>query len=1744
MKKILSLILTLVLVMNIVPFSVGAEEYTGTCGDNLTWTFDSDAGALVISGSGLMPDFTTSNRAPWYEYRASITSVEIDFEVQSIGNYAFADLTALEEIEVPENVTSIGRWAFTGCTSLETMTLPFVGNSPSTNPYLGYIFGANRYQDNASYVPASLTTVILSDSCISLSTGAFYGCANIENISVPDTLTVTTSYVFDGCTSLNYSTYDNAKYLGNSFNPYVVLISAVSTDISSCNIHNDTKVIHANAFYNCARLRNITIPYQVVSIGNQAFYGCTLLYVVRNNSDNVLSFGSTANGYLAYYADVIIDKNGIKSYRNSQYILDDDGFLFRVSGNNYTLIAYTGNESAVTLPLTVEGSSYSISQFRGASDVTIPEGFTSISNYAFDGCTELRYVTLPSTLTTLGYRAFADTAIEEIEIPRSLDSCRQQSGNNYYSYNGKSYQICDGPFYCCESLKTVTFETGTTQIAQNLFAGCTGLESIVIPDTVTTVEQCAFQGCLRLNNVYIGEAVTSIGGSAFRTCISLETLVIPDYVTLIDGYAFSDCTSLREVTLSKSLATLGYMAFAHTAIEEIEIPKTLNSTGGSPFYNCEELKVAMFEAGLTQIPSSTFLGCPGLETVIIPDTVTSIGDSAFQYCTSLEEVTIPDSVITIGNCAFDGCTSLENVTLSKSLTTLGYRAFADTSIEEIEIPRSLDSCRQLSGNNYYSYNGKSYQICDGPFYCCESLKTVTFETGTTQIAQNLFAGCTGLESIVIPDTVTTVEQCAFQGCLRLNNVYIGEAVTSIGGSAFRTCISLETLVIPDYVTLIDGYAFSDCTSLREVTLSKSLTTLGYRAFENTAIEEIEIPKTFNYTGGSPFYNCKELKVAMFETGLTQIPASTFSECPGLETVIIPDTVTSIGEYAFEFCPSLEEVTIPDSVVTIGEYAFRNCTSLSEVILPESLINLGNYVFRNCSSLEYVKINSNRQNIPEGTFQYCTSLTDIDFNNKLTGIDQYAFSGCTALETLDLPASLNTIAQEAFKNCTSLSEIVFPSSLQTIGRRAFYGCSSLTEAILPAPLNTIEEYAFYGCSSLESVHIPYSCRTIGQYAFYGCEALSSLTFDDYCIATIPKYCFYQCYDLESVVIPKGCTTIADSAFKNCIKLFNVTVPASVTSIASSALSYPNKTTIFGKSGTYAETFANNGGFTFVDNAVSITGIALVGGVEEITLECGESYYAQFEYDPANATDVIWMTSSNSKVSISMHKIISQSAGDSVITIHTTTGVENTFTIHNKSVNRIELTSLPNIRNYDLNDVLDLTGLEVTVLYNDGSTKTVDNYTVSGFDSETEGTKNVTVSWVAANGYTKTASFTVSVVDSMPRLTGIAVDTMPTKTVYNRREPLDTTGLVIVASYNNGTEAPIDTYRLSTFNTLRVGDQTITVTASDKYGTFTTSFVVTVMADHEHTPGEPVIVNETCTTAGSVKVYCTACGELISEEVIPADGHTVEVDAGWAASCADVGMTDGSHCSVCGEILVAQTVIPKLSHDFVDTVVPATYWERGYTLHTCTNCGAVYKDNYTDYGGELSPDTPVIKLFPASAKAGDTVDVKVAIANNPGIVSMSLSLVYDDTVLTLEDVTPDEAFGGQFIFGEKAVWLFGSDTTANGTIMTLTFRVAFDAALGDTEVTVTYREGEICDHDENLVVFAVSPAAVSVIDRIAGDINGDGVVDNRDLTRLMRYLAGEEVEVVAASLDVNGDGVVDNRDLTRHMRYLAGEEVEIF
>ena len=231
-----------------------------------------------ISGDIIISEGVTSISNDAFSGRSSLIRITIPDTVTSIGDSAFHSCDSLASVTIPNSVTSIGGSVFYNCDSLSSVTIP---NSVTS---IG---------DSVFYNCDSLSSVTIPNSVTSIGDSAFYSCDSLTSLTIPESVTSIGDDAFSYCDLLQYNEYDNALYLGNESNPYVVLIKAKDINITSSDIPGDTKILYNSAFSNCILLTSITIPNSVTSIGDGTFDNCTSLTSIRI-PDSVTSIGKSA----------------------------------------------------------------------------------------------------------------------------------------------------------------------------------------------------------------------------------------------------------------------------------------------------------------------------------------------------------------------------------------------------------------------------------------------------------------------------------------------------------------------------------------------------------------------------------------------------------------------------------------------------------------------------------------------------------------------------------------------------------------------------------------------------------------------------------------------------------------------------------------------------------------------------------------------------------------------------------------------------------------------------------------------------------------------------------------------------------------------------------------------------------------------------------------------------------------------------------------------------------------------------------------------------------------------------------------------------------------------------------------------------------------------------------------------------------------------------------------------------------
>ncbi len=331
MKKVIKICLSVAIVcfalfaVNGLTNSANAQMFSGTCGEGVNWSLDTETGVLSITGTGSMSNYSYNSSAPWYSYRSSIKSVTISDSVTSIGDHSFSYCSSLTSIDIPNSITSIGSYAFFGCTGLTNIDIPnsvtSIGryafnictslttiNYAGTNADWALVNKGVGWDDNTG----NYTVKYLGgDSTVASGT-----CGENADWSV-DTgtgvLTVSGTGAMDDYSSPQVSPISlmalDIESVEASSNPGIAPWYDYRNYIKSVKIEDGITSIGSFAFYDCPNLVSVEIPSSVGLIGESAFLNCESLEEIKYDGTqeewNAIEKGTDSNSVLDDFINFI-----------------------------------------------------------------------------------------------------------------------------------------------------------------------------------------------------------------------------------------------------------------------------------------------------------------------------------------------------------------------------------------------------------------------------------------------------------------------------------------------------------------------------------------------------------------------------------------------------------------------------------------------------------------------------------------------------------------------------------------------------------------------------------------------------------------------------------------------------------------------------------------------------------------------------------------------------------------------------------------------------------------------------------------------------------------------------------------------------------------------------------------------------------------------------------------------------------------------------------------------------------------------------------------------------------------------------------------------------------------------------------------------------------------------------------------------------------------------------------------------
>jgi len=1075
-----------------------------------------------------------------FYYQNKLREFEIDpkASVGVISSYAFYNCDRLVSFDVPGTVTEIGQYAFSGCTTLAAVNFRTEGATS-----------------------------------LEIAGFAFNGCTKLGQILLPDHLTAFESAAFEGCDALkailvnetnpNYLNDENGiLYKKNDDNVLKELLfypKGLARDLGGVvnNLPETLTTIGGSAFSANKYLVSITIPKSVTLIDVSAFANCDNLKTVNFAAD-----GTTLRvGNKAFMNCVALEGFQLPDYttRIGANAFENCQFTSFVVPQKVSVIDTGAFKNCVNL---------ADLQFNTTVNLTISVGGAE-STGSFYGCTALKTVALPKTLTELGRYAF----------------------------------------YKCTALESVTFGTVTDNA-----------DGTVATDSVlTTISGYAFYECSALKRIVIPKSVTTIGAYVFGMRSesnpgSLEEVIFERYGTQqlsVANYAFAYQANLKKITFpartqylydtsvkATSTSALNYINvfLGNTSLAEINIDNDRVSGVNQYFTSIDGVLYNGTQTAVLFCPAANVgryvNGEPTYE-LIIPNTVCTVMTHAFENITQLKTLTFQEfdknhanygqQLLTIGNYVF---TDANMVTVRNKYTGTGSRELATIG--------GINGC-SITTVNLPSHLAK---INSGAFASGGStIMVVNINPDAKDIVLANFAFVhSRISEIVIPGILTDVGENLFRESIYLKQASFNlpTTVEKLPDNIFHGCIALESFEIPAHITELPQYAFYNCKSLKSLVLPDGLTKMGNSACYGCGMETLRIPASidsYNNLGNSVFSNCPNLTTVIFEKDaagkvpLTQFPNNMFANCTKLVNINLHDIVdlNYIGNNTFSGCTQLTGIDFTrfTKLNTIGNTAFSK-TALTVVDLSKTQIKTMYTSFSNIATLETfvfpTTLNTAANSVPANVLKDCVNLKSITLSKNFTGawlarlscatganlfqpkceiilpagstnlvMDSYGVIYDASYQTLYLaskkdltgytmPDNVVTISDYAFA-FASADQLVLPESVRTIGQFAFYGVN-IPVISISSTVETIGNRAFAYSNTANVIFAnehSSKLKSLGQYAFEFSKLERIVLPDNLDFTATQYYIFKDCYDLKSVTFGAKVRLVPGRIFNNCYAL---------------------------------------------------------------------------------------------------------------------------------------------------------------------------------------------------------------------------------------------------------------------------------------------------------------------------------------------------------------------------------------------------------------------------------------------------------------------------------------------------------------------------------------------------------------------------------------------------------------------------------
>lgn len=701
------------------------------------------------------------------------------------------------------------------------------------------------------------------------------------------------------------------------------------------------------------------------------------------------------------------------------------------------------------------------------------------------------------------------------------------------------YTYSNGKHLECKEL--VVYE-GATKIPKEFFAHGK-FEKLSLPASLDAIESDAFGWCDNLKCIELRRAPGKVADDAFYHCQAIEEVT---GVSLLEAKIGMNlpCLNLqkvKDIDFTCFSTVIPQSLFTGCAITELVIPAKIKTIEGRAFADAQSLTSIVFSGKMWMIAQDAFEGCTAVTSVVWkkPDLFAIAGETGFP---NVKEISLPKDTQTIPEACFANW-GLCKIIIPESVTIIESRAFAE--------------CKNLKS---ITFLGSPEQIAEDAFEGCTGVEQIEWGACT----HFRIAGKTGFPNItqmVIPEGITDIPDNCFKNW-GIQNLTIPQTVVSIGKNAFEECpistINGEKGILRlTEKCQIASNAFSKCTFQTVVFDLAKLDKLAAVA-KSVGAREIVVRDTIEINDFNRILSTPDItSISCIKTDKpVLVSMDKIQDMPAtLQSVELPRSIGKLNFSIFDDCEALTALTIPESVeLVVCEMGLANL-NLQEITVPADLY----YVALKEWMKPDTQITLSGEAHPEkyeitavGEDAHLPKLGEKDhlliqkviIPEHCTSIAEGAFENLVNLRRVELNAPIRSVGARAFCGCERLEEILLPASVDTIGESAFEGCWWLDALDLPLRLHDLGAYAF-SKTGLENVHIPDGIKRLPEGIFKGCAGLTSVTGMQN-VGYVDQDAFSDSA-VSDLVFSEEIFTIAD-AFKECLSLKRIFIPVNIAKLS--------------------------------------------------------------------------------------------------------------------------------------------------------------------------------------------------------------------------------------------------------------------------------------------------------------------------------------------------------------------------------------------------------------------------------------------------------------------------------------------------------------------------------------------------------------------------------------------------------------------